>query len=503
MFSAVKRMRRLLYGAAFFTFTLHGQTADQVAQSQRAKELMAQGRFANAIPIYRTLVQQLPGNTGLLLNLAMAETMGGQPKDAIPHCRALLQRDAQSVPALSMLAMASLQVNQPAEAVIPLRKLVALTPDNLDARGMLAGAEMSLNHFASAAAQYVKLTSVASNDAKGWYGLGKAYEGLAAERFEKLLKTAPQSAYVAVLLGDSRKQQRQYRSAFFFFRQAEKQMPNLSGVHSGLAGVYQSTGHANWAEMEKNREAALLSSCGPSSSSEVCLFHRGKLSVLAQRSAETPPSLFWSVRASNQLALDAFERLGKLPESTELHALKAQVLHSHKQDIEAAREWEAALAISNEAERPHIEGELAIAWFLGRDYAKAIPALEKMLAADPSSPDLNFMLGESLWRTQQGDRAAVYLEKSIHARPEFLPAYADLGLLLLSLNQPAKAVAHLEKAQSLDEDGSLHYSLARAYQASGDAEGARKSMAAYQEIQKRNNEANSELGIEAEITAPS
>jgi hypothetical protein len=63
-------------------------------------------------------------------------------------------------------------------------------------------------------------------------------------------------------------------------------------------------------------------------------------------------------------------------------------------------------------------------------------------------------------------------------------------------------VPHLEKALSLDDDGSLHYSLARAYQAAGDAVKAQKAMQEYQQIRQKNEEINGELAKEAEITAP-
>lgn len=499
MFAAVNKWGRFLCGAALSACAL-AQTADQIERSQRAKDFMAQGRFADAIPLYKDLVSQLPSNSGLLLNLAMAEAMGGHPADAIPHCRRVLEQDAANVPALNMLAMAHLQLNQPAQAVSPLKKLIGLTPGNVDARGMLAGAYMSLGEFGAAAGQYTKLTALAPGDAKGWYGLGKAYESLADQQFQKLVKMAPQSAYVAVLLGESRVQQRQFRSAFFFYRQAERQMPALSGVGSGLASVYRNTGHDDWAaEVEKRDKLP----CPSADKSAQCRFAAGHYAELAGSAASDAAALYWSTRAANQLALQAFRKLGELPESTELHALKAQMLHDRKQDLEAAKEWEAAVALAPVDQRPRLEGELAQAWFAARDYGKAIPALQKLAAADPSSADLQFMLGESLWRTQRGDEASGYLRRAIELRPDMLPAHADLGLALLQANKPAEAVEHLEKAQSLDDDGSLHYSLARAYQASGNAEGARKSMETYREIQKRNNDANGELAKEAEITAPS
>jgi Flp pilus assembly protein TadD len=45
---------------------------DLAAKSKHGNELMAAGRYAEAAPVYRELVEALPGNPGLLLNLGMA-----------------------------------------------------------------------------------------------------------------------------------------------------------------------------------------------------------------------------------------------------------------------------------------------------------------------------------------------------------------------------------------------------------------------------------------------
>ena len=70
------------------------------------------------------------------------------------------------------------------------------------------------------------------------------------------------------------------------------------------------------------------------------------------------------------------------------------------------------------------------------------------------------------------------------------------------LGKNAEAVPHLEKSLELDEDGSLHYQLARAYQAAGDREKARAAMAQYQEILKKNQQYKEETAREAQIGPP-
>jgi len=506
---ASHRTRRPALRAAFLLFTAClpalSQSAELNEQSRRGKELMSQGRFDEAAIVYREMVKALPGNPGLLLNLALAEELGGHFDEAIPQFEAVLKSQPDNVPALTSLAMSHLQLNQPAAALAPLEKLIALEPKDLNARGMLAGAEMSLGHFGNAARQYRQLTTLAPADAKAWYGLGKAYEALSASSFERLSKLDPQSGYVALLLAEARTQRRQYRSAFFFYREAEKKLPHLPGLHSGLARVYRGTGHADWAGAEEQREPRLPSAACKGPADSACQFVRGDFLSAAKGASATAPNaaaLFWATRSFNALALESFERLGHLSESVELHALKAQILHGHGQNLEASKEWSAALALAPDRNDPRLRTELVTSLFLARDYQSAIPMLKDLLSTGPASPDLNFMLGESLWRTQQADQALPYLEQALQKSPGMLPAHAALGLALASLNKSADAIPHLEKAASLDDDGSLHYSLARAYQAAGNTAKAKANMEEYSKIQRHNAEVNGAVANESEITAP-
>jgi len=492
---------RLLYIAALFVCAVAAQTDDLASESHRAKELMGQGRFEEAIPIYKKLVEALPGNLGLVLNLGLAEEMAGHPADAIPHFETVLKGQPDSIPALTSLATAHLQLHQPGPAIAPLMKLVQLRPEDTNARGMLAGAQMGVNQFDEAAGQYRKLTVLDASDAKGWYGLGKAYEALATRYFDKLSKAAPESPYVAVLIADSRVQRRQYRSAFFFYRQAESKLPDLPGLHAGLARVYQKTGHTDWAAAEEKKEPVLPTGKCQQQTSE-CEFLKSNF-LAAAKFAEgkaTPEALFWATKSYSELALRAFDHLGSLPDSVEMHALKAQILRDHGQDIEAANEWREALKLN--PGDPRLEHELATSLFLGKDYRSAIPLAEKLLAHSPDSADLNFMVGDSLWQTQQPAKAIPYLENALRSEPKMLQAHAALGMALAQLDRSGEAIPHLQQALSLDDDGSLHYSLARAYRAEGNTDGARQAMEEYQRIKAKNQEVDSELAKQAEITAP-
>src|SRR5579859_197096 len=120
----------------FFAAALSAwQSEDLALQSQRDKEMMAAGKFEEAIPIYKRLTQVATGNPGLLLNLALAEHMAGREREAIPHFEAVLKTQPTLAPALISLGAARLALNQPELAIAPLQKEVAGDAANPDARG--------------------------------------------------------------------------------------------------------------------------------------------------------------------------------------------------------------------------------------------------------------------------------------------------------------------------------------------------------------------------------
>ncbi len=128
--------------------------------------------------------------------------------------------------------------------------------------------------------------------------------------------------------------------------------------------------------------------------------------------------------------------------------------------------------------------------------------IEQQLAHEPKAPDLNYLMGASLFRTEQAEKAVPYLRLAVQGQADIPAADAALGLSLVALNKEAEAIPYLKKAVSLDTDGSVHYSLARAFRAAGQSQLAAQAMQEYQKIQKQNQEINDQLAKEAEITAP-
>jgi tetratricopeptide (TPR) repeat protein len=451
------------------------QNESPAAKTQAAKQLMAEGRFADAVPLYRELCQTMPANPGLRLNLGLALHMSGNEREAIPEFETVLKSDPNNFPALFSLGAARLALHDPAHAIPPLEKVVAIQPDNINARGMLAGALFEQGRAKEASVHCQRLTALTPQDPKAWYGLGRSYEALARQSFEELDRTAQGSAEWLELVAETRLQRRQYRAAFYFYKEALSKNAKLRSAHEGLAEVYRRTNHPDWAASEQAKAQAIPQPGGTK-------------------------VVYINVKLYNRLAMEAFEKLGSLPPSVEMYALQAESFNNHGQYVEAAEAWRSALKLA--PGNPRLERELVTTLYLGRDYERALPLLEEAQKRSPQSAELNYFVGDSYLHLEQVEKALPYLEAAVRIDPKLLPARASLGLTYARAGKPAEAIPNLLAALETDEDGSLHYQLARAYQATGDPERAKEFLKKYQEIQLQAAEEKKDLEAKVQITAP-
>lgn len=469
-------------------------------ESQRAKQLMAEGKFEQAIPLYRELNQAVPNNPGLKLNLGMALHMSGKKREAIPELEAAVKLDPSLAPAWLFLGTARLQLGEIALAVKALKRVQDLQPENGEASQMLAQALFSLGRAEEAAQRYQRLAEVYPESPHVWYGLGRSYESLSGRAFEKLLEIAPQSSYSLALLGETRLREQQFSSAFYLYRRALEEKPALRGLHNALAEIYRQTGHPGWADMEEKKELQLSTpDCG--SQAFECDYQAGRFNqIIAATKENAPESFFWRSRAYNELALNAFTRLGQLPSSAELHELKARIYNSQKKYSEAACEWREALKLS--PSDPELQKQLAISLKLSQDYSKALPLFQKLLRQQPASAELNYLTGDTLLDLQRAEEAIPLLKRAVVGDPKSLTAHKSLARADLAAGKALEAIPHLKAALPTDEDGSLHFQLAQAYRASGQSELAKKTLADYQTIQNSAAATREAAKRETEITAP-
>ena len=478
-----------------------GQSDDLAMKSQRAREFMADGKFAEAVPLYRELNQAVPNNPGLLLNLGMALHMAGDERNSVPQLEAAVKLDPKLAPAWLFLGAARLQLGRVPTAVEALKMVLGLQPDHRGALEMLAGALLSLDRAAEAADQYRKLADLDPESSPAWFGLGRSYESLSVRTFDKLQKTAPESVYWLALVGEARLREQQFSSAFYLYRQALVKMPTMRSLHAAIAEIYRKTGHPDWANVEEEKERQLPQPDCRTQTFE-CEFRAGKYSalVVSAQGGNTPESHYWRSRAYNELALQAFTRLGQLPPSREHHELKAHIYSGQKRYAEAADEWKEARKFS--PGDPQIQKQLAISLKFSQDYAGALPLFQDLLRRRPESAELGYLVGDTLLDLQRAEEAIPLLKRAVDRDPKLLAAHKSLARADLAAGNAAEAIPHLKVALATDEDGSLHYQLARAYQTNGQPGLAEQVLADYQKLQRSAAAAREVSKQEVEITPP-
>jgi predicted Zn-dependent protease len=455
--------------------------ADPREQSERARALMAAGRYAEAVPLYRALAAAAPANAGLQLNLGMALSLSGADREALAPLAAAERLDPGSFPAAFFLGAARLQLGQARAAVVPLRKAVRLRPDDAKARSLLARALLATGRPVDAEPHLEAGARLTPADPSAWLELGRAYEAIATGAFEALVGRDPESAHALALVAEARLDGGQPEAALDLYRKAMERAPAMRGLHAAVARLYRETGHPDWAAVEDERERQLPKPDCARTPLE-CRFAEAKHRevVRAGAASSVPAAAYWVARSANVLAGEAFARLEALPPSAPLHEWRAGQLRDEERLAESATEWRRALELA--PGDLHLRQELALTLRLARDLEAAESVLRELLRDAPDSASVNYLLGDVLLARQQPEPALPLLRKAVRLEPGLAHAHGALGRAYALVGREREAIPELEKALGVDEDGSLHFQLARAYQAAGRSAEAERALAAWKAL---------------------
>ena len=184
------------------------------------------------------------------------------------------------------------------------------------------------------------------------------------------------------------------------------------------------------------------------------------------------------MRAANRLAVEAVGHLETLPPSVELHLIRAEIAQSRNRNPEGVTRsvphWRSSRAIRRSKARSRRR------LLRAHDLDEAIPLLERLTREQPGDGSLLLMYGDALLQAQQLDRAIPILEQAVKAPDALAEGRALLGRAYVQAGKYQEAVPQLEASLEPDEDGDVHYQLARAYQALGRADDAQKALQEYQ-----------------------
>ena len=468
------------------------QPIDPAARSRVASKAMSEGRFDEAARIYRELIQAVPGDPGLLMNLGMALAMGGHEAQAIDPLQRALALNPELGPANLFLGSSLLALGRPADAIAPLRRVAAARGTDVESRRMLAQAYAAVGRHGDAVATLRGLTEVAPRLPAGWYALGHAYNALAQESLKAFNDQPENSPWRQLLVADALFADGRLTDAFALHRAVLEQLPAMVSIHDSIAKIYELSGHAEWGAVERRKGALSPTLC--SKRKALCEFRAGRYraALTAALAVTDIESRYWRARAATELALAAFERLDGLPDSRERREVRATLATSQRRYTDAIAELTAARAL--DPDDPGLIDDLGVAYYSAREYERAVATLKPLLAGNPDDPRLLTVVGDSLLQLQQLDDAIPLLRRAVERAPKDAAPRVALGRAYLQKGEFASALPLLEPEIARDADGSLHVQLARAYAGLGQKDKAEALLTRSQEIQRAAQERGAAAG---------
>jgi tetratricopeptide (TPR) repeat protein len=475
------------------------QSPDLAARSRDASRAMSERRFDEAARIYRELLQSLPDEPGLHMNLGMALAMGGHDSDAIAPLERAIALNASLLPAHLFLGSSYLAIGQPQKAVAPLERAVKGDPKDVERRQLLVQAYVAVGRTADAIAQLRTITDLEPRLPGAWFALGHAYNDLAQETMATFGEGDDNAPWRQLLVADALFADGRLTDAFALYRETLDKLPAVKTIHDSIAEIYAKTGHADWAARE--RAAGVLPAAGCVKRKAMCEFragrHRGALSAaLSGRDAE---SRYWRVRSATELARSAFKRLETLPDSRERREYRATVAIAERRFADAIAELKAALKFA--PGDPALVADLGNAYYHARDFENAVATLSPLIKSNAGDSSVLIAYGDSLAQLQRVDEALPLLRRAVQLSPGDGAPALSLARAYVQKGEFASAIPLIEPGLAGDEDGSLHVQLARAYTGMGQKDKAEALLKRSQELQQAAQERNAAAAKRA-ITPP-
>ncbi len=210
------------------------------------------------------------------------------------------------------------------------------------------------------------------------------------------------------------------------------------------------------------------------------------LSKLPRADRHSPEAAYWLARCYEKLATAAYLSLYQAdPDSYRMHQLSGDLAAAKNDDGKAIEEYRAAVALKPAL--PNLHYSLGHILWKDLKVNEARQEFEAELKLNSRHPGALNELGDTYLLEHQPEKALPLLERALAMDSANPDIHRDLGTAYSELQNYQRAAVEFNIAISADYDGSVHYKLARAYQALGEKEKANREFAISTALNQRSH----------------
>ena len=331
------------------------------------------------------------------------------------------------------------------------------------------------NRAGEAVELYRKALALRPAWAEGWFNLGTllydrdAYAE-AADSLRRAASLSPETGAAWALLGLCEFRLGRYSEALEHVRRARRlgadSQPQLRDVllyHEGL----------------------LLLSKGDFERAQETLGLLGREGVESPELTDALGLSVLRVRFTGQATADA--ALAELVR----RAGRAEHLSAQKKFEEAQREYERLAADFPKA--PNVQYAFGRFLLSTNDAEGGVAALRREVQNTPGHLPARLLIADTKLRLKDFAGGIPHAEEAVRMSPRLALARYLLGSLLVGAGQTARAVGELERAARLmPDEPKIHYALSHAYERAGRREDARRALAAFARLRRRQEGADNQ-----------